>query len=119
LAAAVAPLSIGLDLYGNLALPIHGRDIVATEQTSCFEARLPAGIYATLKRAAELQGRSRTDFVVSAAHDAPQRAIKQQAILRLSAEDQQRFAEALIQLPAPNAALNEANRLHLENVEVR
>jgi len=50
-----------------------------------------------LKRAAELQGRW----------------------LRFSAEDQQRFAEALIQPPAPNAALNEAKRLHLENVEVR
>ena len=58
-----------------------------------------------MKRAAELQGRSLTDFVVSAAHDAAQRAIEEQAILRLSAEDQQRFAEALIQPPAPNAAL--------------
>jgi uncharacterized protein (DUF1778 family) len=92
---------------------------VATEQSSRLEARLPAGVYATLKRAAELQGRSLTDFVVSAAHDAAQRAIEEQAILRLSAEDQQRFAEALIQPPAPNAALNEAKRLHLENVEVR
>jgi uncharacterized protein (DUF1778 family) len=118
LAAAGAPLSVGLDLYGSLALPIHWRNIVATEQNSCFEARLPASVFATLKRAAELQGRSLTDFVVSAAHDAPQRAIEQQAILRLSAEDQQRFAEALIQPPAPNAALNEAKRLHLENVEV-
>jgi uncharacterized protein (DUF1778 family) len=106
-------------LYGNLALPIHGRDIVATEQTSCFKAPLPASIYAPLKRAAELQGPSLTDFVVCAAHDAAQRAIEQQAILRFSAEDQQRFAEALIQLSAPNAALNEAKRLHLENVEVR
>jgi uncharacterized protein (DUF1778 family) len=119
LAAAGAPLSISLNLYGSLALPIHGRDIVATEQTSCFEACLLASVFATLKRAAELQGRSLTDFVVSAAHDAAQRAIKEQAILRLSAEDQQRFAEALIQLPAPNAALNVAKRLHLENVEVR
>jgi uncharacterized protein (DUF1778 family) len=92
---------------------------MTTEQTSRLEARLPASIYATLKRAAELQGRSLTDFVVSAAHDAALRAIEQQAILRLSAEDQQRFAEALIQPPAPNTALNEAKRLHLENVEVR
>jgi uncharacterized protein (DUF1778 family) len=68
-------------------------------------------VYATLKRAAELQGRSLTDFVVSAAHDAAQRAIEEQAILRLSAEDQQRFAEVLIQPPAPNAALNEAKRI--------
>jgi uncharacterized protein (DUF1778 family) len=92
---------------------------VVAEQTSRLEVRLPAGIYATLKRAAELQGCSLTDFVVSAAHDAAQRAIEQQAILRLSAEDQQRFAEALIHPPAQNAALNEAKRLHLENVEVR
>jgi uncharacterized protein (DUF1778 family) len=85
---------------------------MATEQTSRLEARLPASVYATLKRAAELQGRSLTDFVVSAAHDAAhdaaQRAIEEQAILRLSAEDQRRFAEALIQPPAPNAALKHA-----------
>jgi len=66
-----------------------------------------------LKWAAELQGRSLTDFVVSAAHDAAQRAIAEQAILRWSAEDQRRFAEALIQPPAPNAALNKAKHLHL------
>ena len=57
--------------------------------------------------------------LMPAAHDAAQRAIEEQAILRLSAEDQRRFAEALIQPPAPNGPLNEAKRLHLENVEVR
>ena len=92
---------------------------MATEQTSRLEARLPASVYATLKRAAELQGRSLTDFVVSAAHDAAQRAIEEQTIIRLSAEDQRRFAEALIHPPVPNAALKHAKRLHLENVEVR
>ena len=92
---------------------------MATEQTSRLEARLPASVYATLKRAADLQGRSLTDFVVSAAYDAAQRAIEEHAILRLSAEDQRRFAETLIQPPAPNAVLKHAKRLHLENVEVR
>jgi len=66
-----------------------------------------------LKWAAELQGRSLTDVVVSAAHEAAQRAIAEQAILRWSAEDQRRFAEALIQPPAPNAALNKAKHPHL------
>jgi len=92
---------------------------MATEQTSRLEARLPASDYATLKRAAQLKGRSLTDFVVSAAHDAAQRAIEEDTLLRLSAEDQRRFAEALIHPPAPNAALNHAKRLHLENVQVR
>jgi uncharacterized protein (DUF1778 family) len=89
------------------------------EQTARLEARLPASIYAMLKRAADLQGRSLTDFVVSAAHDAAQRAIEGEAIIRLSAEDQQRFAEALINPPAPNAALQRAKRQHQEHVEVR
>jgi uncharacterized protein (DUF1778 family) len=92
---------------------------MATEQTSRLEARLPASVYATLKRAAELKGRSITDFVVSAAHDAAQRAIEDEEIIRLSAEDQLRFAQALVNPPAPNAALRRAMRRHVKNVEVR
>lgn len=92
---------------------------MATEQIARLEARLPASVYALLKRAAELKGRSITDFVVNAAHDAAQRAIEDDAILRLSAEDQVRFAEALINPPAPNAVLKRAMRRHAKNVEVR
>jgi uncharacterized protein (DUF1778 family) len=92
---------------------------MATEQTSRLEARLPTSIYALVKHAAELKGRSITDFVVSAAHDAAQRAIEEEGVLRLSAEDQQRFAEALINPPEPGEALQRAKRLHQANVEVR
>ncbi|MBP9805778.1 MAG: DUF1778 domain-containing protein [Candidatus Accumulibacter sp.] len=92
---------------------------MATEQTARLEARLPASVYATLKRAAELKGRSITDFVVSAAHEAAQRAIEEEGVIRLSAEDQLRFAEALINPPPPNEALRRAQRLHAENVEIR
>ena len=92
---------------------------MATEQTARLEARLPASIYATLKRAAELKGRSITDFVVSAAHEAAQRAIEEEGIIRLSAEDQLRFAETLINPPPPNEALGRAKRRYTENVESR
>lgn len=92
---------------------------MTTEPTARLEARLPASIYATLKRAAELTGRSITDFVVSAAHEAARRAIEEERILRVSAEDQQRFAQALINPPTPNQALRRARRLHAKNVEMR
>ena len=92
---------------------------MATEQVARLEARLPASVYALLKRAAEMKGRSLTDFVVSAAQDAAQRAIEEEGIMRLSAEDQARFAEALINPPAPNAALKRAMRRYLAHVEVR
>lgn len=79
-----------------------------------LEARLPADVHALLKRAAEIQGRSLTDFVVSSAREAAKRAIEETEILRLSAEDQQRIAAALLQPPAPAPALERAFGRHRE-----
>ena len=73
--------------------------------TARLEARLPAGIHALLKRAAEMQGRTLTDFVVSAAHLAAVRTIEDAEIVRLSVEDQRRVAAALLNPPKPAAAL--------------
>lgn len=92
---------------------------MATEQIARLEARLPASVYALLKRAAELKGRSITDFVVNAAQDAAQRVIEEDGIIRLSVEDQMRFAQALLNPPAPNAALKRAMSRHLKSVDVR
>jgi uncharacterized protein (DUF1778 family) len=76
--------------------------------TARLEARLPANVHALLKRAAELQGRSLTDFVVAAAHDAARRTIEDAEVVRLSGEDQRRIAEALFKPPAPLPALRHA-----------
>ena len=48
---------------------------------------------------------------------AAQRAIAEENLIRLSADDQRRFAEALIAPPAPDAALKRAKRLYRNNVE--
>ena len=92
---------------------------MATENTARLEARLPSSVYATITRAAELKGRTVTDFVVSAAHAAAQRAIEEEGIIRLSAEDQLRFAEALLNPPPPGEALRRAARLYRDQVERR
>lgn len=92
---------------------------MATEQIARLEARLPASVYALLKRAAELKGRSITDFVVSAAQDAALRVIEDDGIIRLSGEDQARFAQALLNPPEPNAALKRAVRQHRKDIDVR
>lgn len=80
--------------------------------TARLEARISTDLHAMLKRAAELQGRTMTDFVVSAVQDAAQRAIEQAEVIRLSLADQQRFAEALLSPPAPSAALKRAMAKH-------
>lgn len=80
----------------------------ATAATARLEARISADLHAMLKRAAELQGRTMTDFVVSAVQDAAQRAIEQSEVVRLSLADQQRVAQALLSPPAPAPALERA-----------
>ncbi|HHV7525809.1 TPA: DUF1778 domain-containing protein [Burkholderia orbicola] len=80
------------------------------------EARVEPELHAMIKRAADIQNRSMSDFVVSAARDAAQRAIEEAEILRLSMVDQQRFVEALLSPPEPNEALKRAMARHEELV---
>src|SRR5260221_2992192 len=59
-----------------------------------LEARITRVQKALFQRAAELQGRSLTDFVISSTHAAAVRTIEEMQIIRLSAEDSRIFAEA-------------------------
>jgi len=76
--------------------------------TARLEARISTELHAMLKRAAEIQGRSLTDFVVSAAQEAAQRAIEQGEVVRLSLSDSERFAQALLSPPDPSPVLERA-----------
>lgn len=80
----------------------------AATATARLEARISTDLHAMLKRAAELQGRTMTDFVVSAVQDAAQRAIEQAEVIRLSLTDQECFAQALLSPPKPAPALERA-----------
>lgn len=55
-------------------------------RTSRLEARIAPDVLAIVKQAAELQGRSVSDFVVSAAQEAAHRTIEEVGIIRLSAK---------------------------------
>ena len=76
--------------------------------TARLEARISTDLHAMLKRAAELQGRTMTDFVVSAVQDAAHKAIEQAELVRLSLSDQQCFAKALLAPPPQAPALKRA-----------
>ncbi|MBZ9957376.1 MULTISPECIES: DUF1778 domain-containing protein [unclassified Mesorhizobium] len=77
-------------------------------RTSRLEARISPDMLSVVKRAAEIQGRSVSDFVVSAAQEAAQRTIEEVAIIRLSIEDQLALVEAILNPPEPNEALRKA-----------
>jgi len=76
--------------------------------TARLEARISTDLHAMLKRAAELQGRTMTDFVVTAVQDAAQRAIEQAEVIRMSLADQECFAQALLAPPQTSPALERA-----------
>jgi uncharacterized protein (DUF1778 family) len=83
-----------------------------TLPTARLEARISTELHATLKRAAEMQNRTMTDFVIAAVQEAAQRAIEQTGVIRLSLADQQRFAQSLLSPPKANPALVRAFNRH-------
>lgn len=84
----------------------------SSNRTSRLEARVAPETLSVLKRAAELQGRSVSDFVIAAAQEAAHRAIEDAHIVRLSVDGQRKFAEAIIDPPAPAPALRRAFASH-------
>ena len=82
--------------------------------TARLEARLPHDAMVRLKRAAEIQGRTLTDFVVAAADEAACRAIQETEIIRLSIEGQRQIAAAILNPPAPSPALKKAAKRYRE-----
>jgi uncharacterized protein (DUF1778 family) len=80
----------------------------SSARSARIEARIAADALDTVKRAAEIQGRSVSDFVVAAAQEAAQRTIEAAQIVRLSREDQRVLAEAILKPPAAVPALKRA-----------
>jgi uncharacterized protein (DUF1778 family) len=77
-------------------------------RTARIEARIAPDALAIVKRAAEIQGRSVSDFVVAAAQEAAHRTIEETQIIRLSVEDQEAFAEAVRNPPPLAPAMERA-----------
>ena len=73
-----------------------------------IEARISPEALAMVRRAAEIEGRSVSDFVVSAAQETAKRTIEEATIIQLSLEDQERMANAIIDPPEPTDALRMA-----------
>ncbi len=64
--------------------------------------RLPPAVKSHIEKAAELQGRSVSDFVVAAAISQASQVIEQQMVLKLCLEDSRALADSFINEPKPN-----------------
>ncbi len=73
-----------------------------------LEARIPADLKDLYARAAAARGQTLTDFVLSAVTEAARKVVRENDMLELSQRDQQAFAAALLNPPAPSAKLRVA-----------
>lgn len=79
-----------------------------------FDARVPEHVYSTIKRAAELQGRSMTDYVMGIAYADAQAQIERIELINLSRESSELVAQMLITPPPQAPAMARAVERHRE-----
>jgi uncharacterized protein (DUF1778 family) len=77
-------------------------------KTARLEARVSQETKALLQRAADLEGRTLTDFLVASVQAAACNVIEQHQTLKLSVEDSEAFVDAILNPSKPNEALKSA-----------
>lgn len=85
-------------------------------KTDRIEARVSPRTKEILVKAAAIQGRTLSDFVVDALLEKAERVIEAHEVIVLTEEDRRVFFEALRNPPPPNAALRKAHQAHRELV---
>ncbi len=77
-----------------------------------LEARITADQKALIQRAAELEGRTVTDYVVSSVQDAAKRTVEAHDVIVLSAAESRAFVDAMLNPPPVDARLRDSVRRH-------
>ena len=83
-----------------------------------LEARVTAEQKSLIERAAALQGRTVTDFVLMSVQDAARRAIEEHSQLTLSVRDSEAFVDALLNPKPVNDRLRDTVRRYRERAGV-
>jgi len=91
-----------------------------THKTSSarLEARISQETKALVQKAADLEGRTLTDFVVASVQAAAYKVIEEHQTLKLSIEDSEAFVDAILNPPKPNEALKSAALRYKQTMSV-
>lgn len=84
------------------------RAVARQAKVARLEARISSEQKRFFERAADLQGRSLTEFVILSMQKAAQEAIREHELMSLTARDTKAFVNALLKPPAPSARLKRA-----------
>jgi uncharacterized protein (DUF1778 family) len=81
-----------------------------------LEARISPDQKDLFQKAAALEGRTLTDFVVGCVVREAKRIVQENEVIKLSERDRQVFVEALLNPPPPNKALLKAAKCHARQI---
>jgi uncharacterized protein (DUF1778 family) len=81
---------------------------MSATRTARLEVRISEELAGLVQRAADIRGVTKSGFISSILQREAEQVVEEHEIIRLSLSDQQRFAEAIIDPPEPNAALRKA-----------
>ncbi|HEY4113814.1 MAG TPA: DUF1778 domain-containing protein [Rhizomicrobium sp.] len=84
----------------------------AAKRTQRIEARISPDALALVRRAAEIEGRSISDFVVAAAQEVAERTVERRQIVRLALADFERVMDVLSRPPKITPGWKRAVKSH-------
>ena len=84
-----------------------------------FDARLNEAQKILIQRAADLEGRTMTDFVLHSAEAAAERTIEKRAMLVLTIRETNAFANAILNPPDPGSVLRQGACEYRKNLGLR
>src|SRR5437016_6993339 len=86
------------------------------EKAYRFDARLNQSQKLLIQRAADLEGRTMTDFVLHSAETAAERTIQERAMLMLTARETEAFVTAILKPAKPGVVLRKAARQYAAKI---
>lgn len=88
---------------------------------SRIDARIPLSVRETIDRAAAMQGRTSTDFLIAATREKAEQIIAEQSLVRLALEALRPLAAAMLskKTEAPSAFLENLSSEYAQRVERR
>jgi len=88
-------------------------------RTYRFDARLNEEQKLLIQRAADMEGRTMTDFVLHSAESADERTIERRSMMIRTARETEAFANAILNPPNPGSVLRKAAREYSQKLAVR
>src|ERR1051326_293589 len=89
-------------------VPVKNRKRTARPKAYRFDARLNEEQKILIQKAADLEGRTMTEFVLHSAEAAAERTLRERAMLILSARETEIFVDAILTPAAPGPVRQES-----------